>query len=176
MAAAHIHTLHVRTTFSAKEGIAFGSPLQGYCCSWPPRFRHLMSRPQYAIKTPRMRRPPDRQQTSDQRPSYPQEYQSEEIEMAKISLLGCCICSPDQVLLFTSRYALFQSCLLLLSGSLHPVQFISGKNEKRRKLPESIVLSANFITSYSIDCSCSRLGAKLPWQAFSHTSNMFPSF
>ena len=55
----HIHTLHVRTTFSVKEGIAFGSPLQGYCCSWPQRFRHLMSRPQYAIKTPRMRRPPD---------------------------------------------------------------------------------------------------------------------
>ena len=107
-----------------KEGIAFGSPPQGYCCSWPPRFRHLMSRPQYAIKTPRMRRPPDRQQTSDQRPSYPQEYQSEEIEMAKISLLGCCICSPDQILLFPSRYALFQWHIRLrLASSFFPVPY-----------------------------------------------------
>ena len=113
-----------------KEGIAFGSPPQGYCCSWPPpyppqRFRHLMSRPQYAIKTPRMRRPPDRQQTSDQRPSYPQEYQSQEIEMAKTSLLGCCICSPDQILLFTSRYALFQWHIRLrLASSFFPVPYI----------------------------------------------------
>ena len=58
----HIYTHCTYVQHSPRrEGIAFGSPLQGYCCSWPPppRFRHLMSRPQYAIKTPRMRRPPD---------------------------------------------------------------------------------------------------------------------
>ena len=94
-AAAHTHIYthctYVQHSPRGKEGIAFGSPLQGYCCSWPPRFRHLMSRPQYAIKTPRMRRPPDSKHPTDVLP-YPQEYHSEEIVMAKISLLGCCIC------------------------------------------------------------------------------------
>ena len=127
----HTYTHIARTYNILREGrdrfwLAARPPPQGYCCSWPPprRFRHLMSRPQYAIKTPRMRRPPDSKYPTNVLPIL-RNTNLEEIEMANISLHGCCICSPDQILLFPFRNALFQWRIRLrLASSSFPVPYI----------------------------------------------------
>ena len=117
MAAAHIYTHCTYVQHSPrKEGIAFGSPPQGYCCSWPPRFRHLMSRPQYAIKTPRMRRPPDSKHPTNVLPIL----KNTNLKKLRWQKLHCLVAAFAH-----QRYALFQWHIRLrLASSFFPVPYI----------------------------------------------------